>query len=526
MKTYSFLILALILFCASCSMRSSQTRARLEHIDSLIVGGMFEDADSELAEFDADNITDEDGRALYSLMKAQMSLVSGRGLASDSLLTYAVGHYERSGDVARLARALYYEGEYEFEKGNPEKALAYMKKAERWEREADVSWLRFMIYVNMSNVNTLLGAGQTALGYARKTLAHAVRHGDKAWMCAAYNSLAACYNLIGKKDSALIYVEKIIPYIGTAADRTDSVGYLCNVGYLYYELGVYDRAETMLREAVALMDVNEAVVNLIMTLYMKGEDAEADSLRQIRWSGFTAAQKGELLQLMAELAERGGDFETSARYYREAKAMTDSAAACVKTEAAVVIQNDSEMDMYRRDVAHGRNVYVISTVACVVLLLLIIGLAYWRSVNKARRTIAEADRLIAGYEAKVEALEQSDRRHSSEIDKLKRKIEKFKDERKAMLVNGQTLYENIINGGTTATWVKKDFNDIIEYYRTMHPRMVAEAENDYVKLSLTNIFYLILIDMGHSDADVQRIMCMSPGAVRTMKSRVKAKRKA
>ena len=60
----------------------------------------------------------------------------------------------------------------------------------------------------------------------------------------------------------------------------------------------------------------------------------------------------------------------------------------------------------------------------------------------------------------------------------------------------------------------------------MHPRMVAEAENDYVKLSLTNIFYLILIDMGHSDADVQRIMCMSPGAVRTMKSRVKAKRKA
>ena len=89
MKTYSFLILALILFCASCSMRSSQTRARLEHIDSLIVGGMFEDADSELAEFDADNITDEDGRALYSLMKAQMSLVSGRGLASNSLLTYS-----------------------------------------------------------------------------------------------------------------------------------------------------------------------------------------------------------------------------------------------------------------------------------------------------------------------------------------------------------------------------------------------------------------------------------------------------
>ena len=63
----------------------------------------------------------------------------------------------------------------------------------------------------------------------------------------------------------------------------------------------------MLREAVALMDVNEAVVNLIMTLYMKGEDAEADSLRQIRWSGFTAAQKGELLQLMAERAEHDGE---------------------------------------------------------------------------------------------------------------------------------------------------------------------------------------------------------------------------
>jgi hypothetical protein len=55
--------------------------------------------------------------------------------------------------------------------------------------------------------------------------------------------------------------------------------------------------------------------------------------------------------------------------------------------------------------------------------------------------------------------------------------------------------------------------------------VVADAEDNYRRLSSTNIFYLILTDMGHGDDDAQRIMCMTAGALRTMKSRINGKRK-
>lgn len=55
---------------------------------------------------------------------------------------------------------------------------------------------------------------------------------------------------------------------------------------------------------------------------------------------------------------------------------------------------------------------------------------------------------------------------------------------------------------------------------------MADAENEYRRLSSTNVFYLILRDMQVADDDAQRILCMTAGALRTMKSRINARKKA
>ena len=138
--------------------------------------------------------------------------------------------------------------------------------------------------------------------------------------------------------------------------------------------------------------------------------------------------------------------------------------------------------------------------------------------------IAEGGKMIAEYTARIGELERADRQHSHEAQELRRKIKKLKDEQNEILGRGQRLYEGIAAGGTTATWKKQDFEEFIEFYRVSHPEAVADAEDNYRRLSATNIFYLILRDMQVDDGDAQRILCMTAGAFRTMKSRVNARR--
>ena len=206
------------------------------------------------------------------------------------------------------------------------------------------------------------------------------------------------------------------------------------------------------------------------------------------------------------------------------------------TEEAVTVQRDYERDKYKEGV--WRNVLLAFCV--VVLPVLSLTFYYRKRINKAKRTISEGNRLIAEYTARISELEKQDASHAGKVNDLKRKIRNLKDGHAAVLGNGLRLYDEIAAGGTTATWSKKEFDEFIEYYRVGHAEAVASAENGYRRLSSSNIFYLaengyrrlsssnifylLLLDMGRDDADIQRTMCMTPGALRTMKSRINAKK--
>ena len=214
---------------------------------------------------------------------------------------------------------------------------------------------------------------------------------------------------------------------------------------------------------------------------------------------------------------------SAASLYKWAKVMQDSVNADRKAEEAVATQRDYEHEEYKEDVKKGEAWGAAATVA--VALLAVWGVVYHRrKINKARKMIAEGGKMIAEYTARIGELERADRQHSHEAEVLRHKIRKLKDEQNALLARGQALYDSVKAGGTTATWKKKEFDEFVEFYRVSHPDTVTDAENNYKRLSPTNIFYLILVDMGFSDTDAQRIMCMNPGALRTMKSRINGKK--
>ena len=497
----------------------------LERIDGFCDVGSYDSAYSELKKINYEDLRSKDDRAFYNLMLTESALnLEIRLSGEDSLLDDCVRFYEESKDAKRLVRAYYNKGVSLVGKNELANGVLFLKKAEAVDKDLEISQMRFLINVNIAYANSLAGADKTGLRYAKRALAYAERLDNIQLKCFALNNIAMCFYCLGQKDSAGVYVNKIFPYLDDIKRDDDRAVLITNIGVVYYENKEYRKAEPLFRQALDLFPVSTTQINFAMTRCMLGDSAESDSLLKEAWPNASVEDKVEILQFRAEMADKAGDYAASSRFYKEAQALQDSVRRAMKTEEAVTVQHDYENTKYKESVGRGAIIASVAVLVVILLLVLSLTLYYRKRINKAKRTISEGNRLIAEYTARISELEKQDASHAGKVNDLKRKIRNLKDGQAVVLGNGLRLYDEIAAGGTTAMWSKKEFDEFIEYYRVGHAEAVAYAENGYRRLSSSNIFYLLLVDMGRDDADIQRTMCMTPGALRTMKSRINAKK--
>lgn len=518
--------LILICFLVGCDKQNGKTSSILKRINSLSVSRDYELMDSLLTTINPHSLKKDSEKAFYYLLKAQSDVALGRKIENDSFISFSVNYYERMQDKRNMARAYYYKGVSYYTLGRIEDAILFLKKAENMDKKVETPWLRSLIYGNLSYLNTISGANHTALQYAQKALSYSIKHNNVSWQCFAYNCIATSYDGMKMQDSAFAYVQKIIPYIDKINDKKERAGYLNNIGYVYYEKGLYKEAEAFFEKAKTILPVPTIYINLSKTYYMLGKNNKADSLVILINRDANFEEKAEMCQFLAERAERKGDYEAASRLYRQAKAMQDSANIQRQTEETVTMQREYEHKEYAKGVKSKETAGIVMAVLAVAVLAGT-GVSFHRkTLNRAKRTIAEADRKIKEHTDRIAALERQDSRHAREAKELERKIRRLKDEQAAVINSGKALYDGIVAGGTTATWKKKDFDEFIEYYRTRRPEAVAEAEEGYSRLSSTHIFYLMLADMGVAGDDMRRILCLTDGALRTMRSRIKSRKKS
>ena len=522
MKTTIIVTFCLVILAANCSDKSAVIR-HFENIDSLNSKGQFDSAYNEVMKFNTKHLKTDEERAYYYLLKTEVLFMNAISIDNDSMIDFSINYYEKHGDYGKLATAYYYKGAVTDEKGDRIKSIYFIKKAESCEKKADNPELRFMIDINMTYLNGSQGANKTGLEYAKKALAEAKAIGSKNFECLAYNCIALCFFDKKNIDSAYFYIEKAKQHVYKLQPEENRATVLASIGGIYFEKKMYKEAELMLRQSCTLCPQPITQIFLAKTCFILGKVNEADSLVNVAWPNSDHEDKAYILQFLAERAEKRGDDKSAASLYKRAKAMQDSVNADRKAEEAVATQRDYEHEEYKEDVKKGEAWG--AAAAAAVTLLAVWGVVYHRrKINKARKMIADGGRMIAEYTARIGELERADRQHSHEAQELRRKIKKLKDEQNEILGHGQRLYEGIAAGGTTATWKKQDFEEFVEFYRVSHPEAVADAEDNYRRLSATNIFYLILRDMHVDDGDAQRILCMTAGAFRTMKSRVNARR--
>ena len=232
--------------------------------------------------------------------------------------------------------------------------------------------------------------------------------------------------------------------------------------------------------------------------------------------------------------------DTIAQYRQQIADLSQRTAQIVETQAA-----DS-----------NRNLYLIIALLLVLLLLLLGVLLYGRR----RRS---ADKHHAGdlYEqlqaAKAEVIVMKDELAKSQSELAKSKAEKVKAKENVNVApvaqeavtsaaqvtsptssndsavsfdgiySGKSLYESVVDGSchSVAGWGAIEVRNFIEYYRLQHREFVDSLDTDYHNLSRNHKVFMVLLDMGKTDPEIQKLMGITQTTIRSIRFRIKAKRK-
>lgn len=153
--------------------------------------------------------------------------------------------------------------------------------------------------------------------------------------------------------------------------------------------------------------------------------------------------------------------------------------------------------------------------------------SFFYSKNRRNRRMVKFA-LLQNLEMKNE---MEERIHSMKVSKqmglitLEKQKKTFLRQQMEKLALGKKLYCEIEDGGTTATWDKRNFEEYNEYYKLIDSSFLMSLENEFYALTPQNVFYEILCHKQIPEEEILRILCKTNGALRTMKSRIKQRRR-
>ena len=175
--------------------------------------------------------------------------------------------------------------------------------------------------------------------------------------------------------------------------------------------------------------------------------------------------------------------------------------------------------------AEIHRMYFILTTVILFFLLILLVIYFRRRRARALHTIQRYQGLIDKYRKDISSLEADGKDNAREVNSLKKKILRLRNEQTDILIAGHELHDSLSNGGTIVKWRKEDFVNYIEFYRLIDNNLITRLEKDYDNLSPKYMLFAILHHNGIPDNEIQRIFAIGASSVRTIKTRIRAKKK-
>lgn len=359
----------------------------------------------------------------------------------------------------------------------------------------------------------------TALKYEYIALQNSKLTGNKAWIVEDLFQMATIFNNKDMDDSCEHYMREALKYT-CYLHKELKADFYANAGAYYYNSNKPDSAEKYILMSIKAKPTARAEFILGVIYMDKGLKAEAWKLCEKAVADGEFDIKAEVLAWMSDIKKEQGEYKEAMELAERSKAAIDSLKARQHTEDMLALQENIEKDEAVKNAGQWMPAAA-AAIAALAIIIIAAAVYHRKKMSRARNLMEEDREKIDLYTQQLESMAVSGKDREKEIKKLKKKIEDIRKHEAETVSRGKMLHKEIAEGGTTVKWSKDDFEAFIEYFRIEYAEKAREAESRYGKLTTNSLFALSLITIGFSDKDIQRIMAITPGALRTIKYRLK-----
>ena len=496
---------------------------KLQIADECLDRNSVDSAYNILKHINPENLNGDENIALYTLLNTKTKYIKYIPVKNDSI-DYAIFYYKQNGPEGRLAEAYNYKAmTLYYDKGEKEKAIEYLKKVEEIALKTADAKLIQKIYDNIYTVNFWCNHYNIALEYGLKGLSYARKIKDTASVAHDLRYIADTYSELKMDNKAIAYNLKAIHYLNYY-DKLSQAKLLSNIGEYYFYKGSLKKADEFLEKAFQ-KSPNVYTYSVVADMYIeKGKYLKATELMKKAPLPINDFDNLKKLSTLYNLNKKSMN-------YVKALNIADSIIELNK-KIDYAKEHDNLNDIqskYDREImAQKFKSQIIYMVGGLLLLSLLIILLIFRQKyrnSKIKHGIIENRLLINEYKKRISEMENAKDNSISKISNLEQKINVLENIESKTLFNGKQCYENILANNTIVNWSAKDFEDFIDYYKFKDLPFVSSLDDEYRKLSPKQYLYLIMVNaMNKDDATAEKIMGVSNVTIRSIKSRIKAKK--
>lgn len=517
--TKKLLFIIITVFIILNCKNESQTFKLLSLTDSLLQKNENDSALHVLEKINIDDIKDSSEIAYYNLLHTQTLHRLYIPITSDSAINISVRYYENTADKEKTARAYYYKGVLSYSLKKVEEATYYFKRGKYIAAEnGNKIWMHhFEEYLAFINRNA--GNYKTALNHSYEALKLSSGLKRVDFMAEDLTILSTILCEMDDEKRMEYYLKETLKYIHYAPKQIQPELYT-NIGIYFFNKNNFIKAKEYINKSLSTNPTPTAYYVLGSILQQQGREAEAWTLWRKALDTEDIALKAEVMQWMADFKKDRGEYKEATLLTDSISILKDSLKNMQKAETVMHIQKNIELNENDHQ-AYIRTRIIIGTAVILVIAFVLFVIYQARKISRTKNIIAENRRMMEKYTAELEKMTKSNKTNEREINRMKKKIEELRDRNSKILGHGQKLWSEIADGGNTTLWHKADYEAVVEFMRTKRPDVMDDIEKQYNKLTASATLYILLTVDGWTEDNIQKTMNMSPGALRTMRYRIK-----
>lgn len=532
-------------FMLACSPKS-ETNKQLVVVDSLLLGHNNVDSALPILE-NIEPLTKEDS-AYYNILKVSAAYRSENPIKNFKGINASIKYYTDNYDTRKLAYAYYYKTSIFFDADSiVADVLSLLKKAEQQAEKTSDYRLLNRIFSALTVANARCSELEEALKCAQKELLYAKKLNDNYCKAYALINLAILHHYLHPNtDSSTYYIQQCKNFADEVENKDKA--YIYNyIGQTLMSTDIFSATKYFI-DALKYDKISEAYLNLAKLYFNENKYDIAQQYCDSALILPSLQSKKETYTLMAEYYYKNNDIKQF-RSITEKIAETQANISSEK-ESRRLLELQKKFDYEKQKAEYDRRKMLFSSAISILsVLLVVIILLHKLKVQKIRERDLSLENqnsqlynelmlMTANedfYKKQIIELETENQNLSSQkinlsrtiannkthITILQNKVEDLNKQKYEYIETGKHIYNRIEQNQPITMFDEKWANCV--YYFIFNKQ--GEIFDGYNNLTVSDKIFLITdLFLQKSDDEIAKILAVSPGTVRSRRSKIKKKK--